>query len=205
MTFEAFDLADLYRMPAMILGDGILGQMMEPCEFPEGTGRKLPEKTWAVTGTGGKRKKNIINSLYLQPDELERINFERFERYDQIKKTEQKSETFMIEDADIVVVAYGAAARVAKNAVVEARAQGIKVGIIRPITLWPFPTDAVAKAAKTAKAFLSVELSMGQMIEDVKLSCECSRPVYLCNRTGGMVMKPEEVLAKIQEIAGGVQ
>ena len=205
LVYDAFDLADLYRMPVMILGDGILGQMMEPVEFPEGTGRALPEKDWATVGTGGTRKRNIVNSLYLQPDELERTNFERYERYDKIKAAEQKAECFMTDDADIVVVAYGAAARVAKNAVLAARKEGLKVGIVRPITLWPFPTDTIKEVAKTAKAFLSVELSMGQMIEDIKLSCDCSRPVYLCNRTGGMVMKPDEVLAKINEIAGGLK
>ncbi len=204
LTYEAFDMADLYRMPVMILGDGILGQMMEPVEFPEGTGRVLPEKDWAVTGTQGKRKKNIVNSLYLQPEELEQKNFERYERYAKIQSTEQKAELFMTEDADIIITAFGAAARIAKNAVIAAREQGIKVGIIRPITLWPFPVDAIKEAAKTCKAFLSVELNMGQMIDDVRLACECSRPVYLCNRTGGMIMKPEEVLAKITEIAGGI-
>mgnify|MGYP004643321283 FL=1 len=111
----------------------------------------------------------------------------------------------MTDDADIVIVAYGAAARVAKNAVLAAREQGIRVGIVRPITLWPFPEDTLKKVSATAKAFLSVELSMGQMIEDVKLAIDCSRPVYLCNRTGGMVMKPDEVLAKIKEIAGGLK
>ena len=205
LTYDAFDMADLYRMPVMILGDGILGQMMEPAEFPTESSRKLPEKDWATTGTGGKRKKNIVNSLYLKPEELERTNFERYERYEKIKACEQKAECFMTDDADIVVVAYGAAARVAKNAVLAAREAGVKVGIVRPITLWPFPTDTIKEVAKTAKAFLSVELSMGQMIEDVKLACECSRPVYLCNRTGGMVMKPDEVLAKINEIAGGLK
>ncbi len=204
LTYEAFDIADMYRTPVMILGDGILGQMMEPVEFPEGTGRELPEKTWAVTGTEGKRKKNIVNSLYLQPDELERTNFERYERYAKIQATEQKAELFMTDDADIVIVAFGAAARIAKNAVIAAREQGIKVGIIRPITLWPFPVDAIKNAAKTCKAFLSVELNMGQMIDDIRLACECSKPVHLCNRTGGMIVKPEEVLAKITEIAGGM-
>ncbi len=205
LTYDAFDMADLYRMPVMILGDGILGQMMEPAEFPTESSRKLPPKDWATNGTHGKRKKNIVNSLYLAPDELERTNFERFERYAKIKATEQKAECFMTDDADIVIVAYGAAARVAKNAVLAAREQGIRVGIVRPITLWPFPEDTLKKVSATAKAFLSVELSMGQMIEDVKLAIDCSRPVYLCNRTGGMVMKPDEVLAKIKEIAGGLK
>ncbi len=205
LVSDAFDLADLYRMPAMILGDGILGQMMEPATFPEGSARELPEKDWALTGTEGKRKRNIANSLYLDPAELEKKNFERFERYEKIKATEQRAEEYMVDDADIVLVAYGAASRIAKNAIAAARAEGYKVGLIRPITIWPFPTDAMKKAAKTAKAFISVEMSMGQMIEDIKLSIDCSRPVHLCNRTGGIVMKPEEIVAKIKEISGGVR
>ena len=111
-------------------------------------------------------------------------------------------EEFMTEDADIVIVAFGIAARVSKNAIVEARKKGIKVGLIRPITLWPFPKEALLKASKTAKAFISVELNMGQMIEDVKLAINCSRPVYFVGRTGGMIPSPEEVLAKILEIGG---
>ncbi len=205
LVSDAFDMADLYRMPAMILGDGILGQMMEPATFPEGSSRELPEKTWALTGTEGSRKKNIANSLYLDPAELEKKNFERFERYELIKSKEQRAEEYMTEDADIVIVAYGAASRIAKNAIVAARAEGIKVGLVRPITIWPFPVDAIRRAAKTAKAFLSVELSMGQMIDDVKLAINCEKPVYLCNRTGGMIMKPEEILSKIKEIAGGLK
>ncbi|MBE6916079.1 MAG: 3-methyl-2-oxobutanoate dehydrogenase subunit VorB [Ruminococcaceae bacterium] len=205
LTFEAFDMADIYRMPVIMLSDGILGQMMEPASFPEGTGRELPAKDWAVTGTQGKRKKNIVNSLYLQPEELEAKVMERYERYAEIQKNEQKCELFMMDDAEYVVVAYGASARVAKNAIVAARAEGIKVGMIRPITLWPFPVDAIRAATPNTKAFLTVELSMGQMIEDVRLACECKKPVHLCNRTGGMIVKPQEVLAKIQEISGGAK
>ncbi len=198
LTFDAFDLADLYRMPAMILGDGILGQMMEPVEF-SGHGRTdLPPKDWAATGTGGKRKRNIVNSLYLEPDVLERMNFARFERYDTIKEKEQRCEEYLTEDADVIVVAFGASSRIAKNAIREARARGIKAGLIRPITLWPFPEKALKNRAKTAKAFISAELSMGQMIDDVKLAIECSRPVSLVNRTGGMVFSPAEILAGIE-------
>lgn len=203
LTFEAFDMADQYRMPCMILGDGVLGQVMEPVTFAESSGRKLPEKDWALIGTGGARRKNIVNSLYLKPSELEETNFKRFKRYDEIKKNEQKAECYMAADADIIVVAYGAAARIAKNAIEAARASGIKAGLIRPITLWPFPADTLKREAAHAKAFLSVELSMGQMIDDVRLSIDCSRPVHLCNRTGGMIMKPQEILKKLQDIAGG--
>lgn len=204
-VFLAFEKADQYRMPAMILADGILGQMMEPVEFPEGADVKKFEKPWATTGTQGKRKKNIINSLFLQADQLEVINLERFKRYEEVEKNEQRWEEFMLDDAEIVVVAYGASARIAKNAIRAAREKGVKVGLIRPISLWPFPTDILRKTAEKAKAFVSVELSMGQMINDIRLAIDCSRPVYLCNRVGGMVMTPDEVEAVIVKAQGGAK
>ena len=203
MTALAFDLADRYLMPVMLLADGTIGQMMEPVELPEAREPQFAEKDWAVTGTKGRREHHIVNSLYLVPEQLEQKNFERFERYARIEREEARFESFMMEDAEICVVAFGIAARVSKNAVMAARREGLKVGMIRPITLWPFPSAALAEAAKTVKGFLSVELSMGQMIEDVKLAVSCSRPVSLCRRTGGMIMSPDEVLAKIRETAGG--
>ncbi len=202
MTSHAFDLADKYRMPVMLLADGTMGQMMEPVALPEPSTSK-EEKPWAVTGTKGERKHNIINSLYLKPEELERTNIERYERYKEIEQNEVKYESYLMEDAEYCVVAFGIAARVSKNAVNAARKKGIKVGMIRPITLWPFPTEVLAKAADQVKGFLSVELSMGQMIEDVRLATNCRRPVELCNRTGGMIPSPEEVLNAIEKLAGG--
>ena len=199
LTSLAFDLADKYRMPAMLLADGTTGQMMEPVALPE-EAPHLIEKPWAVTGTNMARKHNIINSLYLQPDELEKMNFARFERYAEVEKNEVRYESFLTEDADIVVVAFGIAARVSKNAVVAARKEGIKAGLIRPITVWPFPKQVLSDLAKTAKGFLSVELSMGQMIEDVRLSIRDQRPVRLCNRAGGMIPSPDEVLAAIRNM-----
>lgn len=198
MTFIAFDLAEKYRMPAMILADGTMGQMMEPValEKPETTPVLKP---WAVTGTKMSRPHNVVNSLSLVPEELERFNFERYARYAQVEKNECRHEEFMMEDAEICVVAFGIAARVSRNAIVEARKRGVKVGMIRPITLWPFPKAALDKAADKCKAFVSVELSMGQMIEDVQLATRCRRPVLLCNRVGGVIPSPEEVLAKINE------
>ncbi len=200
LTIKAFDLADQYRVPTMLLADGTMGQMMEPVELPE-----LPpvecEKPWAVRGTKGERKHNIINSLYLDPETLEKTNFERFERYKSIEENEVMYESFMMEDAEYCVVAFGIAARVSKNAVVAARKAGIKVGMIRPITLWPFPKDVLAQAADQVKGFLSVELSMGQMIEDIKLSTACKKPVELCCRTGGMIPTPEQVLESIEKLA----
>ncbi|MBR5112535.1 MAG: 3-methyl-2-oxobutanoate dehydrogenase subunit VorB [Clostridia bacterium] len=202
LTGLAFDLADKYRMPAMLLADGTMGQMMEPVELPE-TAPEMIEKPWAVTGTQMKRKHNIINSLYLVPDELEKMNFERYERYKQVEANETRYEEYMMDDAEICVVAFGIAARVSRNAVVEARKQGIKAGLIRPITIWPFPKDAIAKAATHCKEIISVELSMGQMIEDIALSAECKVPVTLCNRAGGMIPSPDQVFDAIKKAAGG--
>ena len=150
LTVKAFDLSDKYRIPAMLLADGTMGQMMEPVSL-EGITEHKVEKPWAVTGTQMKRKHNIINSLYLKPEELEKINFARYERYAEVEKNEPMWEEYMMEDAEYCVVAYGIAARVSKNAVTAARANGVKVGLIRPITLWPFPTEALAAAAKNGQ------------------------------------------------------
>ena len=203
LTMKGFDLADQYRMTSMILADGTIGQMMEPVEIgqPE---KKEFDKSWTVRGTKMQRTHNIINSLSLDPNELERLNFARYEKYAKICQTEQMAEEYLMDDAEIAVVAFGIAARVAKNAIVEARKQGVKVGLIRPITLWPFPEKALKKAAAHCGKFLSVELSMGQMIDDIRLAIECSRPVELCNRVGGIIPSPEEVLEKILKM-GGVQ
>ena len=202
LTIKGFELADKYLMTSMILADGTIGQMMEPITF-EDAEIKTFEKPWALTGTDCKRKHNVVNSLYLKPDELEKKNFERYEKYAVIEKTEAMWEDYMMDDAEICVVAFGIASRVAKNAVAAARKEGIKVGLIRPITLWPFP-NAAFEAAKTAKAFISVELSMGQMIEDVKLATKCEKPVYLCNRSGGMIPSPDEILESIRNAGKGV-
>ena len=202
LTIKGFELADKYNMTSMILADGTIGQMMEPITF-EDTEIKTYEKPWALTGTEKKRPHNVVNSLYLKPDELERKNFERFEKYAVIEKTEAMWEEYMMDDAEICVVAFGIAARVAKNAVAAARSEGIKVGLIRPITLWPFPNAAFEKA-ENVKAFVSVELSMGQMIEDVKLATQCKKPVSLCNRCGGMIPSPDEILEAIRKAEKGV-
>ncbi|MBP5254391.1 MAG: 3-methyl-2-oxobutanoate dehydrogenase subunit VorB [Lachnospiraceae bacterium] len=202
LTALAFDLADKYRMPAMIMADGTIGQMMEPVSLNEIEPHPV-EKPWAITGTGMARKHNIINSLYLDPATLEQKNFERFGRYKEVEANEVRYESFMMDDADYCLVAFGIAARIAKNAVAALREAGIKAGLIRPITVWPFPKEAIAEAADRVKAFVSVELSMGQMIEDVKLAEGCRKPVYLCNRTGGMIPEPEQVIALVKSLEGG--
>lgn len=202
LTVKGFELADKYRMTAMILADGTMGQMMEPVSLDYDI-KEAPEKPWATTGTNMEREHNIVNSLFLSPEQLEEENFKRFERYDYIKENEALYEEYMMEDAEICVAAFGIAARVAKNAINAARSKGIKVGLIRPITLWPFPVAPFEKAAEQVKQVISVELSMGQMIEDIKLATGCKVPVSLCNRVGGMIPSPEQVLKAIEEAANG--
>lgn len=201
-VIKAFDEADRFRMPVMILADGMLGQMMEPVSFPE-LHETLPEKPWAANGHEGKRPHNIINSLYLQPNELEQTVIDRYKRYEIVKKECPEAETYATEDADLVIAAFGATARIVKSAVHAAREEGLKVGMIRPITLWPFPDQAVYDACAHAKQVLCVEMNMGQMIDDVKLAIRCSKPVHFFGRTGGVIPKPSEVLHEIHQILGG--
>ena len=204
LTVLGFELADQYRMPTMLLADGTMGQMMEPVSL-EFDIKPEPEKPWATTGTKMAREHNIVNSLFLVPEALEKFNFTRYERYKLIEENEVRYEEYMTEDADIILAAFGIAARVSKTAVNEARKQGIKVGLIRPITVWPFPHAPFAKAAEHAKAFISVEMNMGQMIEDVRLAISCKAPVTLCNRVGGMIPSPEQVLEAIKKADGGAK
>ena len=199
LVAKGFDLAEKYRVPCMLLADGTMGQMMEPVSLTENKPEEH-DKSWALTGTKGERKPNIINSLALQPQELEKWNEDRFARYAHIEENEQMAESYLMEDAEYCVVAFGIASRVSQNAVDAARAKGIKVGMIRPITLWPFPEKVLKAAAEQCKSFLTVELNMGQMIKDVKLAIDCKKPVDLCYRTGGMIPSPEEVLAAIEKM-----
>lgn len=202
LVYDAFDLADIYRNPVMILGDGILGQMMEPVVFEERPQRQLPPKTWATTGMKG-RDRNIINSLYLDPVKLEKHNLKLQKKYTQIEENECRFEVIDGDDAEYFVVAYGICARIAFSAVERARQEGLKVGLIRPITLWPYPKKAFEDVIERAKGFLTVELSLGQMVEDVKLSVNGRSPVYFYGRTGGMVPSAEEIYRKIVKMIGG--
>jgi len=193
---KAFDLADEYRNPVMILGDGILGQMMEGVEFPEAeTSVTLAEKTWATTGAKG-RKPNVINSLFLDPVELEKHNHHLQRKYERMAK-EILWENYKTVDAELVLVGYGSSARIAKAAVDLARAQGIKAGLFRPITLFPFPKEALQEACKQANHVLTVEMSMGQLVEDVRYNLEFKVPVHLYGRSGGMVPTTRAVLEEI--------
>lgn len=193
ITKDAFELSERYRMPVMIMGDGMLGQMMEPIEFSEGGEVRVPERDYATDTTKMKREKNVINSLYIDPEALEKVVFERYERYKQVEKAEVRAEEYMLEDAEYVIAAYGTIARVAKTAIAALRRDGVKVGLIRPITLWPFPNRSFEKAAERVKGMLGVEMSMGQMVEDVRLAVNGKCPVEFYGRTGGMIPTPDEI------------
>lgn len=199
----AFDKADQYRTPVMILADGLLGQMMEPVTFPEPK-TDLPDKSdWAACGHENKREHHIINSLFLDAPLLEAKVQERFERYKTIEENETDAEVYMCDDAELVITAYGASARVAKSAVTKARNEGIKVGLFRPKTLWPFPVKELREATRNAKNILDVEMSMGQMIYDVKLATECKIPTTFFGRTGGVIPTPAEVYDEIKKLTTG--
>ena len=204
MVANAFELSDKFRVPSMILADGMLGQMMEPVSLPEPIDYK-PNKPWASNGHKGEREHNIVNSLYLKPDKLEEKIRERFERYERIKENHQMAEEYLVDDAQLIIVAYGASSRVARSAVNKAREEGLKVGLVRPITLWPFTTNAVQKAAKQADTLLVVEMSMGQMVDDVKLVAGSDSKVEFYGRTGGIIPTPNEILEQIKKLMGKVE
>ncbi len=200
-TMLAFNIADKYRNPVMILGDGLLGQMMEPIKLPVASS-KLPvmEKPWALTGCRG-RKPNIIKSLILGEGALEEHNKKLQEKFKAITLAETRCESLGIRDSDIILVAYGSSARIAKASMEMARAKGLKAGFIRPITLWPFPDKVIADACATAKKFLVVELSAGQMVEDVRLAVNGRVPVEFYGRMGGGIPSEEEILAQIEALS----
>ncbi len=200
LVYGAFDVADKYRTPVVILADGMLGQMMEPVGLPQPIDpADLPAKPWATTGHKNEREHTVVNSLFLDSEDNERQNRARFARYEEIKRDEQRVETYLTEDADIVVVAFGACARIARSAVNTARAEGIKAGLIRPITLWPYPYSAIGECG--AKVFLTVEMNMGQMVEDVRLAVCGNAPVEFYGRTGGVIPTPEEVHEQIRTLS----
>ncbi|GBF11061.1 3-methyl-2-oxobutanoate dehydrogenase subunit VorB [Tepidibacillus sp. HK-1] len=202
---DAFDIADRYRTPVILMGDGMLGQMMEPVEFIERQPVELPAKDWATTGTRGDGGPKIVNSLRLDPEELEKHNQHLQLKYSEIKEKEVRFEKYLTDDAEHIVVAYGTVSRIAKNAIQKARNKGVKVGMIRPISLWPFPEQPFIETREKVKSYLTVEMSAGQMVEDVRLAVNGYRPVHFYGRTGGMVPTQDEIFQKIIEIAGGEQ
>lgn len=200
MTIEAFNIADKYRILTFILGDGILGQMMEVVEFRDREEIYPADKRWAVTGTRMERDNNVITSIYINPERLEKHNQKLQAKYREIEQKETRVEVYNCDGADIIITAYGTTARIVKNVIKAAAAEGIKVGLIRPITLWPFPTAAFEQYAEVPKAFLTVEMSAGQMVEDVRLSVNGRNRVFFHGRMGGMVPTQKEILDKIKEI-----
>lgn len=202
---EGFDIADQYRTPVMVVGDGMLGQMMEPVEFKTHQKRSLPEKTWATTGTNGKREPNVINSLFIESELLEKHNINLQEKFKTIAAQETRVETVDIEEADLVIVAFGSTSRIAKTAIEKCKEQGIRVGLIRPITLWPFPTEAFEKINPNCKGILTVEMNTGQMIDDVKIAVNGRFDVSFYGRFGGMIPTPAAIVDKIKNIVGGAK
>ncbi len=198
-THRAFDLADKYLIPVIILGDGMIGQMMEPVEFKHEAPKELPVRSGALRGAKG-RPSRIIKTLTSNPPELEELNWSLFRRYQLIKKEETTYETFLVEDATLIVVAFGIAARIAKGAIKNARKSGLRVGMLRPTTLWPFPSEKVQELAKKTKHFLVFEMNMGQMIEDVQLALAGQGEVSFYGRPGGVISTPSEVFRVISRL-----
>ena len=194
-----FDLAFKYRTPSMILADGIVGQMMEKVVLPEQRPRRTEEELrrqcpWAACGRGDRDHRNVVTSLELDSAKME-VNNERFQAtYRRIEENEVRFQEYYTDDAEYLIVAFGSIARICLKAIEDARAKGINIGLLRPITLWPFPTAEIARLAKQVKGILTVELNAGQMIEDVRLAVEGSVPVYHFGRMGGMIPNPGEVL-----------
>ena len=195
----AFDKADEFLTPAMILADGILGQMMEPFYPTPYRKPDLPEKTWALTGCRG-RQPHVVKSLYMGDGELEMRNAKLQQKYRLMKEKEVRYESFFIEDADLIVVAFGIAARISLSAIRRLRHDGFRVGLFRPVTLFPFPEKELLTLSGTGRMFLTIELNAGQMVEDVRLSINGRSEVYFYGRPGGAIMTPEEVQEKILSI-----
>lgn len=206
MVQEAFDIADYYRNPVMVIGDGMIGQMMEPIEFKDLNKRELPDKSsWATTGTKGQRKPHIINSLFLDPQGLEDHNTKLQKKYKAMKEKESRHEVYNLEGAEIVIAAYGTTSRIVKNAIDALKAEGINVGLIRPMTLWPFPEKPFQELPSTVKTVLTVEMSEGQMIDDVRLALNGKIPTAFYGRSGGMIPTPDAIAEKVKELIGGTK
>ncbi|HSB80488.1 MAG TPA: 3-methyl-2-oxobutanoate dehydrogenase subunit VorB [Candidatus Methylomirabilis sp.] len=203
LVHEAFDLADQYRNPVMVLGDGLIGQMMEPVEFKHAIDPEdLPPKPWATTGAKG-RKPNIINSLHLDPEKLEAHNWKLAAKYQAMANTECRHEAWNLDgEVDVLFVAYGTVARICKTAIELLKQRGVRGGLFRPITLFPYPGEALAKAAERSRHVLVSELSCGQMVEDARYHVAGRRPVDFYGRVGGMIMAPEELVDKALKLVG---
>ena len=200
-----FELAFRYRNPAMILSDGAIGQMMEKVVLPPFKPRRTEAEIaaqcpWATTGRTGMRRPNIITSLELRSEEMEIINLRLQAKYREIEEKEVRYEEYRTDDAEYLIVAFGSAARIAKKVIALARAQGIRVGLLRPVTLWPFPTRRISELGRQVKGILSLEINAGQMVEDIRLAVECRVPVRWYGRLGGIIPEPEEVVAELKKM-----
>ncbi len=200
LTVLSFDLAEKYRTICMLILDGSVGQMMEPAEMPEMKPMQRKDWDWATNGTMGKREKRVLSSIYIDPVDEEKMNLKWLKRWQSIEANEVRYKEYFLDDAEYVVVGFGTAGRVALSAVREARAQGIKVGLLRPITVSPFPHKIINQLASRVKAFLVTEMNTGQMLEDVRLSVRSRAPVEFYGRMGGVVPFPDEILHEIHRI-----
>ena len=205
MMLSAFDMADTYRTPVFIVSDGMLGQMMEPVEFTEETRCETPAKDWILTGHDNRRPPKTIKSLWLDPSQLEARNIELQQKYSRIASEICSWEEYLLDDASLVFAAYGSTARIAKNAIDQLREEGFAAGLIRPRTLWPFPEEPFTRLPATCHDVLCVEMSMGQMLDDVRLAVNGRLPVSFHGRCGGMIPTPEELAAKAKTILQGGQ
>ena len=200
LTYKAFELADKYRNPVIVLADGILGQMMEPVSFPKKIEPEdLPEKPWATTGAKG-RERNVINSLFLDPEVLEARNWRLHKKYQDMAEDMMFDTYCLEEEVDVLIVAYGTVARIARTAIDSMRERGLRVGLFRPVTVFPFPHKELAEAAGKARAILTCELSCGQMLEDVQASVHDKVPIEFFGRVGGCLMSPEEIEEKTMDV-----
>jgi 2-oxoglutarate ferredoxin oxidoreductase subunit alpha len=201
---ESFDIADYFRNPVMIAVDGLIGQMMEPVDFDRDVPKwDLKPKTWAADGNRTGREKNIINSLYLDPNDLENHNLLLKEKYDEMKRDHQRYEMINMKNADIAIVAFGSTSRIARTSIEILKEQGINCGIVRPITIYPFPEKAFSELPQSVKNLLVVEMNLGQMVEDVERVVKGKLPVHFYGRVGGIVPEAEEIVEKVLEIVGG--
>lgn len=199
MAYDAFDLAEKYRTPVMILSDGVVGQMMEPVDFNKPERKTFDEKEWCLTGCKG-REPRSVQSLLMRDGVLEQHNIKLQEKYKLITENEVQYEAYNIDDAQIIITAYGISSRIAKSAVKTARKEGLKAGLLRPKTLWPFPSETIASLSKPGIKFLSVELSHGQMVEDVRLAVNGKVPVEFLGKAGGGIVTEQEIVTKIKEM-----
>jgi 2-oxoisovalerate ferredoxin oxidoreductase alpha subunit len=198
LTMKAFDLAKKYRIPVYIMADGVIGQMLEPVKLPQPHDKtEIPD--WALAGTPETRR-NVITSIYLSHDSLEEVNIRLQKKYQLITENEQESETYETDDAELVLIGYGIVSRLIRTVVKNLRKEGYKIGMFRPVSLFPLAHNALRKLAESCDSFLCIEMSNGQLIEDIKLSIECSKPVHFLNRMGGNIPSVEEISNKVKEI-----